>query len=90
MEKQVVNMYKSDNEPFSKSELTLLFFDYINCPYVSLNSKKKVIRESKYGKSGNEQIEIDEITKHTSWFMDWDKDIDLEGVLKKKEWGSSY
>ena len=90
MEKQVVNMYKSDNEPFSKSELTLLFFDYINCPYVSLNSKKKVIRESKYAKSGNEQIEIDEITKHTSWFMDWDKDIDLEGVLKKKEWGSSY
>jgi hypothetical protein len=33
---------------------------------------------------------IKEITNQKIWFMNWDTDIDLERVLKKKEWGSSY
>ncbi|MDD2495371.1 MAG: hypothetical protein PHE29_09270 [Tissierellia bacterium] len=48
------------------------------------------MRTSKYAKGGKEEIEINEIMKHKIWFMDWDIDIDLERVLKKKEWGSSY
>jgi len=33
---------------------------------------------------------INDITSQGKWFMDWDTEIDLERVLKKKEWGSSY
>ena len=90
IEQIVVEKYRKDDDPFTKSELTLLFFDFVCCPFVSINSKKAVIRESKYAKSGQEQKEINEITKYKTWFMDWDTEIDLERVLKKKEWGSSY
>ena len=33
---------------------------------------------------------IKEITDQEIWFMNWNTEIDLERVLKKKEWGSSY
>ena len=86
--------FKEDEDPFSKSELTMLFFDYINCPFVDILSKKKIIRSSKYvkDKSPDYIVEgmIKEITNQKIWFMNWDTDIDLERVLKKKEWGSSY
>ena len=43
-----------------------------------------------FEKENNEEDEINEIKKHKTWFMDWDTEIDLERVLKKKEWGASY
>lgn len=71
-----------------------MFFDFICCPFVEEKSKLKIIRETKYCKNGesnvNLQILIKEIADEKKWFMDWDIDIDLERVLKKKEWGSSY
>jgi hypothetical protein len=33
---------------------------------------------------------ISDISNKKRWFVDWDTDIDLERILKKKEWGSSY
>jgi hypothetical protein len=90
IEKLVVSRFATDKDPFTKSELTLLFFDFINCPFVSLDSKKKIMLESRFAKCGKEEAEINEITKQKIWFMDWDTDIDLERVLKKKEWGASY
>jgi hypothetical protein len=90
IEKSVISRFSNDNDPFTKTELTLLFFDMISCPFISLDTKKKIIRESKYTKGGNEETEIIEINKHKTWFMDWDVEIDLERVLKKKEWGASY
>ena len=45
--------------------------------------------ESDYAKNNlDQQIEL--IVNQNKWFMDWDLNIDLERVLKKKEWGSSY
>lgn len=82
------------NLVFLKSELTMLFFDFITCPFVSDTDKIKVVRLSKYVKQGtNEAIVLDEISKiqaEQKWFMNWEVDIDLERVLKKKEWTSSY
>lgn len=86
----IIVKFENEYDPFTKSELTLLFFDTISCPFISLDIKKKLMRTSKYAKGGKEEIEITEIMKHKTWFMDWDIDIDLERVLKKKEWGSSY
>lgn len=79
---------------FLKSENTLLFFDIVNCPYIEQSTKIKIIRTAGYvGKrSSNADVisEIEKITERKKWFMNWDKDIDLEIILKKKEWISTY
>jgi len=85
----VENRFLEDVDPFSKSDLTMLFFDYVNCPFVSLRSKKRILQSSKYATS-NLADKIKEITDIGIWFMNWNTEIDLERVLKKKEWGSSY
>ena len=91
LEETVIKRYADDNDSFSKSELTLLFFDFICCPHVSDDSKKRVLRESKYSHNNTEfQQIIYNIMSQKMWFIDWDVDIDLERVLKKKEWGASY
>jgi hypothetical protein len=89
IENTVENRFKEDEDPFSKSELTMLFFDYINCPFVNEKSKRRVMQSSGYATS-NLGDKITEITDQEIWFMNWDTEIDLERVLKKKEWGSSY
>jgi hypothetical protein len=89
IEKAVEQKFNDNEDPFSKSEFTMLFFDYINCPFVSDKSKRKVLQNSGYA-TKNLADKIKEITDQKIWFMNWDTDIDLERVLKKKEWGSSY
>lgn len=90
---EIIERFK-DESVFLKSELTLLFFDIINCPYVEEKDKRVIIRNSKYvpTQTGNAEIksEIDKIEAQKKWFMNWEQDIDLERVLKKKEWTSSY
>ena len=89
IEKIVEQKFNDNDDPFSKSEFTMLFFDYVNCPFVSDKSKRKIIQSSGYATT-NLAEKIKEITDQKIWFMNWDTEIDLEKVLKKKEWGSSY
>lgn len=89
IENYVEVRFLEDEDPFSKSELTMLFFDYINCPFVDDRSKRKIMQNSGYATS-NLADKIKEITDQEIWFMNWNTEIDLERVLKKKEWGSSY
>ncbi|UZD24588.1 antiviral reverse transcriptase Drt3b [Algoriphagus halophytocola] len=89
IENNVEVKFLEDEDPFSKSELTMLFFDYINCPFVDDRSKRKIMHSSGYATS-NLADKIKEITDQEIWFMNWNTEIDLERVLKKKEWGSSY
>jgi hypothetical protein len=89
IENCVESKFTEDEDPFSKSELTMLFFDYINCPFVNDKSKRKIMQSSGYATS-NLADKINEITDQEIWFMNWNTEIDLERVLKKKEWGSSY
>ncbi|WP_300689484.1 antiviral reverse transcriptase Drt3b [Chryseobacterium sp.] len=90
---EIVERFNQENV-FLKSEFILLFFDIVNCPYIQEKHKIKLIKNSKYvpGQTGNSEIksEIEKIQKQKRWFMNWDQEIDLERVLKKKEWTSSY
>lgn len=90
IEKLVILRFNREGDPFTKAEFTLLFFDLISCPFISLETKKKIMRASKYAKEATLEDEINNINKHKTWFMDWDTEIDLERILKKKEWGASY
>ncbi|UPT65541.1 MAG: RNA-directed DNA polymerase [Sphingobacteriales bacterium JAD_PAG50586_3] len=76
---------------FTQSELTLLFLDVLTCPFIEDKLKNKIVRHTKLSRDvkAEAQLIVDQISD-SYWFMDWDIDIDLEGVLKKKEWGSSY
>lgn len=91
--KEIIIRFNTENV-FLKSELVLLFFDILNCPYVDEKDKIKIVKNAKYlpGSAGNAEIisEIEKIKDKKKWFMNWEKEIDLERVLKKKEWTSSY
>lgn len=89
VEKTVEVRFEEDEDPFSKSELTMLFFDYVNCPFATDRSKRKIMHSSKYANASLAD-KIKDITNQGVWFMNWDTEIDLERVLKKKEWSSSY
>lgn len=90
---EIIERFKQENV-FLKSEYILLFFDMINCPFIDEKQKRQIIKHSKYVKpqASNAEIksEIDKIELQKRWFMNWEKDIDLERILKKKEWASSY
>lgn len=91
IEESIIKKYTNDEDIFTKSELVLLFLDIICCPFITNKTKQELIRKTKFCKK-DESIEskINDITRNNRWFVDWDKDIDLERILKKKEWGSSY
>lgn len=90
---EIILRFKQDNV-FLKSEYTLLFFDMINCPFLEEKHKREIMKNSNYVKkqASNAEIklEIEKIELQKRWFMNWEQDIDLERVLKKKEWTSSY
>lgn len=90
---EIIERFKQENV-FLKSEYTLLFFDMINCPFIDEKQKRQIIKNSNYVKlqASNAEIktEIDKIELQKRWFMNWEKDIDLERILKKKEWASTY
>ncbi len=90
---EIISRFKED-KVFLKSELTMLFFDFISCPFVSADDKIKVAKHSGYmamqASKAETLVEIEKIQTHGKWFMNWEVDIDLERILKKKEWTSSY
>lgn len=90
---EIIERFRQENI-FLKSEYTLLFFDIVNCPFIEEKDKRQIMKNSKYvlRQASNAEIkmEIDKIEKQKKWFMNWEQEIDLERVLKKKEWISSY
>jgi len=91
IEKSIMRRFENDVDMFVKTEMVILFFDIICCPYINDKTKRNLINITKYCKK-EERIEdkIKEINVFKKWFVDWNKNIDLERILKKKEWGSSY
>jgi hypothetical protein len=90
LEKAVVKKFDEANDHFTKSELTLLFFDFLSCPYVSFENKKAIMVHSHYLKTGDFAGEVKKIQDLGTWFFEWNQEVDLERVLKKKEWASTY
>lgn len=94
LEKHIIDKFKKNEKAFLKSELTMLFFDYICCPFVSDTSKRKVLANSGYctHKTSNTErdVMISKISSVKKWFVDWDENINLERILKNKEWGATY
>ncbi len=94
IEKGIIEKIKREDNFFIKSENTLLFLDLISCPYLDTKTKRSIMRESKYAQNNASNTDVDilikEIANFEKWFMNWESKIDLERILKKKEWGSTY
>lgn len=90
LEKAVVKKFEDAIDHFTKSELTLLFFDFISCPYVEFENKKAIMVHSSYLRTGDFVAEVKDIQDLKTWFFEWDQEVDLERILKKKEWASTY
>ncbi|WP_312509623.1 antiviral reverse transcriptase Drt3b [Chryseobacterium culicis] len=90
---EIIERFKQENI-FLKSEYLLLFFDIINCPFIEEKHKRTIMKNSNYvilqASNAEIKLEIDKIESQKKWFMNWEQDIDLERILKKKEWTSSY
>jgi hypothetical protein len=78
-----------DGDIFKNAELTMLFLDYMTCPYVSNSSKEDVIKYSHYVNKDFGKRRAELVAKK-EWFIKWDSNLDLESLLKKKEWNSMY
>ncbi len=85
----ILRKFKSKENPFVETELMMLFFDYICCPFVSKGFKQEVVNATPYPK-GDINKRISAIMKMKQWFTCWDSNIDLERILKQKEWSSVY
>ena len=82
--------FSFETNPFCKAEFTMLFFDLITCPYIDDTFKEELIISTKYATANTAKKELKKIKEVKQWFVDWNTFIDLEAVLKKKEWHSSY
>jgi hypothetical protein len=95
VEEEIISKIKNETNPFHKTELTLLLFDAVRCPYISRLTKEKLI-ETAFQKVENRTPLVSDrnwVINYISarnWFIDWNKDIELDSVLLKKELRTPY
>lgn len=84
----------SSSDKFIDSQVIHLVLDSMTCPYLSKDFKKRIARKS--GLVGKNTSNVDtmavvgEIEDKKLWFFNWDDEINLESVLKTKEWSAVY
>lgn len=95
IENRIIFKIKSDPSPFHKTELTCLFFDTVRCPYVSRTTKEALV-EIAFDKIDNiipnvtDRNRVINYIAARNWFIDWNKNIELDSVLLKKELRTPY
>ncbi|WP_305983534.1 antiviral reverse transcriptase Drt3b [Roseivirga thermotolerans] len=94
---QTLKKFSEDKEWKLKTEMVLLFFDFIACPHIDNEFKNKLISLIYFQEHGTNmsKSKIGElrnyVTRKGNWFIDWNtKDINLEYMLLKKEYSPPY
>lgn len=83
----VCNKFKIENEWVRKTDLFMLFFDIISCPYIDIKCKESILNICDL-KNNPEGI-VAEIAK-SNWFFGWNEDVNIKTFLEIKELNSSY
>lgn len=91
--KSVLSKFRNATVPMISSEFFVLFFDYINCPYINKNYKEELIdivsEKHKLGLIDSaEKNRIIKYTRRFSWFTQWKTPI--RKLLKYKEYAIDY
>jgi len=78
------------------SESAHLLLDLVSCPYLTKQSKCELVAiafETSGSNNSKKNEEINRFVKFVqkeSWYSNWGASIDLEKILKKKEYMLSY
>lgn len=93
--KEVKRKFNEKKFPLSDSELTLLYFDMLTCPYLNENTKLEIYAcAQKVEITPRKKIEylnkVRRVNKVKRWFFDWDKNRDLSFIIGKKEHFPAY
>ncbi len=89
--------FEKERKVKGKTEMVLLFFDIIACPYVKKELKNDIIKVVYKGEHGTDMNDSkvgelrNYVSKKEKWFIDWSTDdVDLEFMLLKKEHSPPY
>lgn len=87
---EVIRRYKDTSESLRRADLAMLYFDWVVCPYIDKRDQLNLIecvRNVDRKKAGEIWTAIN---KGSYWFFNWNKDVNLEHYLKKKEYTPAY
>jgi hypothetical protein len=91
--KEIIRIVSRD-DGFIDSEVIHMFMDTMTCPYLDDSFKIEVCRKSNFAGKGTSNSHVLSLVKKVEskvlWFFKWDEDINLESVLKSKEWSAVY
>jgi hypothetical protein len=86
---------QADSEKIQRNcELTLLFFDFLRCPYIDQPAKEQlassVLKRFNKNNVATRISSLMNVVNKGDWFFSWDKKHDLGEILWKKELRSAY
>ena len=93
---EIKRRFKEKEKPLIYSELTLLYFDTLTCPYIDINDKVCIYtlaQKKNIGSTAERTLytkEVKKISRVKKWFFDWDKNKNFTFIIEKKEYIPSY
>ena len=86
---ELKNRFKREN-PLIESELSLLYFDILSCPFVDSADKKEIIK-AVYPKEGSKiKKRLNDVSSVKRWFFNWDKQKKISDILEKNDYIHHY
>lgn len=68
----------------------MLYFDWIVCPYIEKKDQLDIIESARKVDRKKAGEIWTEINKSNYWFFNWNKSVNLERYLTKKEYRPAY
>ncbi len=84
---KIRNKFEIEADWVERTELFMLFFDVIACPYIDATYKKSLLTTCDV--RTNQEYIISEIEKR-SWFFGWYENVNIKTFLEIKELNSAY
>ena len=84
---KISNKFEIEADWVERTELFMLFFDVIACPYIDATYKKSLLTTCDV--RTNQEYIISEIEKR-SWFFGWYENVNIKTFLEIKELNSAY
>lgn len=91
--KSVLDRFVQSEQPMNLSEMFVLFFDFVNCPYIENKYKIELINivkeKHKYGNIGDDEMNrIIKYINRYSWFTQWNTPISR--LIRTKKYAIDY
>ena len=92
---EIKRRFGEKEKPLRYSELALLYFDILTCPYIDEGSKLEIYtcvqkKENSERKKMENIGAMNRVVKAKKWFFDWDKNKKISSILDKKEYIPAY